>query len=69
MTFVVLFFGFAYSLLYLLLIPVAWARLKMKAHTRAQVILGAMVAVLVTFLTVKCSEIGTNTLLLEIARN
>ena len=68
-TFIVLFFGFAYSLLYLLLIPVAWARLKMKAHTRAQVILGAVVAVLVTFLTVKCSEIGTNTLLLEIARN
>jgi membrane-associated phospholipid phosphatase len=42
-------FGWMPALMYLLLLPIGWARLKLKAHTRSQLIAGAIVAVLVTF--------------------
>ena len=42
-------FGWIAALLYLLLLPVAWARLKLKAHSFMQVFSGSIAAVLVTF--------------------
>jgi membrane-associated phospholipid phosphatase len=42
-------FGWTAALLYLLLLPVAWARLKLKAHNFAQVFGGIIAAILVTF--------------------
>ena len=50
-TYVVFFLGLSYAFLYLILIPVAWARIKLKAHTIRQITLGTIVAVIVTFLT------------------
>jgi membrane-associated phospholipid phosphatase len=41
-------FGWIAALLYLLLLPVAWARLKLKAHSFLQVFCGSIAAVLVT---------------------
>lgn len=41
-------FGWIYAALYLLLLPVGWARLELKAHNPLQVIGGAVAAVLVT---------------------
>ncbi|WXG43458.1 MAG: hypothetical protein WED04_05375 [Promethearchaeati archaeon SRVP18_Atabeyarchaeia-1] len=43
-------FGWIAALLYLLLLPVAWARLRLKAHSLSQVVGGAVAAVLVTFI-------------------
>jgi membrane-associated phospholipid phosphatase len=42
-------FGWSAVLLYLLLLPVGWARLELKAHSISQIISGAVLAVLVTF--------------------
>ncbi len=42
-------FGWIAALMYLLLLPIGWARLKLKAHTVSQLIAGVTVAVLVTF--------------------
>lgn len=39
------------ALLYLLLIPVAWARLELKAHTPGQLVAGAAVGVMMTLVT------------------
>lgn len=52
-TALVLTSGPDYILLYLLLIPVVWARLEMKAHTTAQLVAGAMLAFVTTVLTFK----------------
>lgn len=43
-TFLVYFFGYRYSFLYLLLIPAAWSRLKNNSHTIAQLIAGIFVS-------------------------
>jgi len=43
-------FGWVVTPLYLLLLPVGWARLKLRAHTPAQLVVGVIVAFLVTFL-------------------
>lgn len=50
-TYIVFFLGLSYVFLYLILIPVVWARIKLKAHTVQQIILGIIVAIIVTFLT------------------
>lgn len=42
-------FGFVGALLYILLLPVGWARLKLKAHSFPQVVSGAVIAIVVTF--------------------
>jgi membrane-associated phospholipid phosphatase len=42
-------FGWKAVPMYLLLLPVGWARLKLKVHTPSQLIAGIFVAVLVTF--------------------
>ncbi|MHA1616341.1 MAG: hypothetical protein ACTSX9_03425 [Candidatus Njordarchaeales archaeon] len=51
-TFMVLVFGYEHLLLFLLLIPVAWARIYLKAHSINQSILGAIIAIGVTWLTI-----------------
>jgi len=43
-------FGWVVAPLYLLLLPVGWARLKLRAHTPAQLVVGVIVAFFVTFL-------------------
>lgn len=50
-TYIVFFLGLTYALLYLIIIPVAWARIKRKAHTLWQTVLGTVVAIIVAFLT------------------
>ncbi len=47
-TLLVYFVGFNMALLYLLLIPVSWARHKLKAHTPAQLIAGAFLSTVLT---------------------
>lgn len=47
-TALILVFGIHYSLLYLLAIPLAWARTELKAHTLPQVVLGAAVGAITT---------------------
>lgn len=54
-TALILTLGFNYIFLYLLLVPVAWARLEMRAHTIAQLIAGAMLAFATTVLTFNVS--------------
>lgn len=49
--------GSNYAPLYLLLVPVAWARLEMKAHTVAQLAAGAALAFATTVLTFNASRI------------
>jgi len=41
-----------YWLLYLVLIPVIWSRLKMKAHSKYQIISGALTSVIMTYILV-----------------
>lgn len=43
--------GWWWGWLYLLCIPIAWSRIKLRAHTRAQVIWGTILGILVIFLT------------------
>lgn len=43
-------FGWPAVLMYLWLLPIGWARLKLKAHTLSQVLSGAIVGALVTLL-------------------
>ncbi len=50
-TYVVYFLGIPFLLLYLIAVPVAWARYVLKAHTPSQLLLGALDAVLVTLIT------------------
>jgi len=50
-TYMTYFLGSTYIFLYLIIIPVAWARIKLKAHTLQQTILGTIVAIIITFLT------------------
>lgn len=50
-SYIVYFLGQTYLFLYLIVTPVAWARIKLKAHTLQQTILGTIVAIIVTFLT------------------
>jgi len=51
-TFMVMMFGIQYCLLYLLLLPIAWARIYLKAHNISQLILGVIISVAVTYLTI-----------------
>mgnify|MGYP000341891544 CR=1 FL=1 len=51
-TFMLLWYGYIFGLLYLILIPVGWSRYSLKAHNVKQLIIGAIIAVAVTFLTV-----------------
>jgi len=55
-TFMVMIFGVQYCLLYLLLLPVGWARRYLKAHNISQLILGIMVSVIVTYFTIVFSQ-------------
>jgi len=50
-TYIVYFLGPMYTVLYLITIPVAWARIKLEAHTPQQTISGAIIAIVITFLT------------------
>ncbi len=50
-TFMILAFGVAYSVLYVLVPTVGLARLCLKAHTARELILGTLIAVIVTALT------------------
>ena len=50
-TFIAFFMGINFAILYLIVIPVAWARLKLKAHTGKQIVLGIVISILVTLLT------------------
>jgi len=50
-TFIAFFLGIDFAVLYLIVIPVAWARLKLKAHTMKQIVLGIAISVIVTLLT------------------
>ena len=50
-TFMVLAFGAAYSVLYVLVPTVGFARLCLKAHTTKELVLGTLIAVIVTVLT------------------
>lgn len=47
-TALILVFGMQYSPLYLLAVPLAWARTELRAHTLPQVVLGAVVGVVTT---------------------
>ena len=51
-TFLVYFFGYGYSLLYLLLVPAIWSRLKNNSHTQAQLIAGIFVSSFVTLFVI-----------------
>jgi membrane-associated phospholipid phosphatase len=42
-------FGWIAALMYLLLLPIGWARLRLRAHSPWQLVAGSVVAVLVTF--------------------
>jgi len=42
--------GEAYSYLYLLLLPTAWARLTLRQHTKAQLAIGAVLGVILTLI-------------------
>ncbi|MBI4948170.1 hypothetical protein HY844_01250 [Candidatus Berkelbacteria bacterium] len=46
---VVVFRGFDFAWLYLAILPIAWARFNLRQHTPAQVIVGALSGVLITF--------------------
>ncbi|MGQ4832592.1 MAG: hypothetical protein ACP6IS_01685 [Candidatus Asgardarchaeia archaeon] len=50
-TYVVYFLGIPFIMLYLIAIPVAWARYILKAHTLQQLLLGAFDAIVVTIVT------------------
>ena len=50
-TFIAFFLGLGYTILYLIVIPVAWARLKLRAHTEEQIAWGIAISVIVTLLT------------------
>ena len=43
-------FGAWVSILFLLLIPVGWARIRLKAHTPSQILAGALVTIIATWL-------------------
>lgn len=47
-TALILVFGIHYSLLFLLAVPLGWARTELKAHTLPQVVFGAVVGVVTT---------------------
>jgi hypothetical protein len=47
-TALILVFGIQYSLLFLLAVPLGWARTELKAHTLPQVVFGAVVGVVTT---------------------
>mgnify|MGYP000223938249 CR=1 FL=1 len=51
-TFMVLMYGVQFSVLYFLLIPIGWSRYIAQAHTKKQLIAGALIAILVTYLTI-----------------
>ncbi len=46
-----------FSLFYLLILPVSWARYKMNAHTTKELILGAGIGICVTLLTVAMGKL------------
>ncbi|RLE65452.1 MAG: hypothetical protein DRJ47_05025 [Thermoprotei archaeon] len=50
-TFLVYVYGLKFILLYLLVPMVSWSRVKLKAHNVSQVVAGAIIAILVTFVT------------------
>jgi len=50
-TFFVIIYGINYSTLYLLLLPVAWARYEKRAHNLSQLVLGAIIAIITTWIT------------------
>jgi|GEM_PF-771666 len=50
-TLIVIFRGFDYVPLYLLVIPVAWARLYLQQHTIAQLVGGSLMGAVVTYAT------------------
>ena len=51
LTYVVYFLGIEYTILYLLVIPVIWARYTLRAHTITQLTLGVVDSIVVTFVT------------------
>lgn len=51
LTYVVYFLGIEYAILYLLVIPVIWARHTLRAHTITQLTLGVVDSIVVTFVT------------------
>lgn len=50
-TALVMVFGWQWGFLYLFCIPIGWARLKLHAHTRSQVISGTILGIIVILLT------------------
>jgi membrane-associated phospholipid phosphatase len=50
LTALIYFVGFAAIPFLLLVIPVGWARLKLKAHTPAQVVAGALLTIVITWI-------------------
>jgi len=50
-TFFVIIYGINYIILYLLLLPVAWARYEKRAHNLSQLVLGAIIAIITTWIT------------------
>lgn len=57
LTYVVLFLGGFWTLLYLLVPVVAWERIASKAHTKTQVLIAVIDSIVVTVLTVKVAII------------
>jgi len=50
-TALVIVLGWEWAFLYLFCLPIAWARVKLQAHTRAQVIFGTVLGLLTIFFT------------------
>jgi len=57
-TYMVMMYGIEFLVLYILLIPVSWARWVSKAHTYKQLLLGIIISILVTALTIYLSHIS-----------
>jgi membrane-associated phospholipid phosphatase len=53
-TALVIVLGWEWAFLYLLCLPIAWARVKLQAHTRAQVLFGTILGILTIFFTYLC---------------
>ena len=48
-TVLVYFFGWLYSPLLLLIIPIGWSRIELNAHTLAQVVVGFLLSIVITW--------------------
>ena len=49
LTVLVYFFGWLYSPLLLLIIPIGWSRIELNAHTLAQVVVGFLLSIVITW--------------------